>query len=94
MESARLDAAGVVVGAGPDVTHFKPGDAVYYAGAIGRPGTNAEYNLVDEQIVGRKPKSLSWTEAAALPLTSLTAWEMLFDRLESASRCLGQRKRS
>jgi NADPH2:quinone reductase len=50
------DAAGVVVGAGPDATHFKPGDEVYYSGAIGRPGTNAEYNLVDEQIVGRKPK--------------------------------------
>jgi zinc-binding alcohol dehydrogenase family protein len=86
------DAAGVVVGAGPDATHFKPGDEVYYAGAIGRPGTNAEYNLVDEQIVGRKPKSLSWTEAAALPLTSLTAWEMLFDRLRIREPVLGAAK--
>ena len=86
------DAAGVVVGAGPDATHFKPGDEVYYAGAIGRPGTNAEYNLVDEQIVGRKLKSLSWTEAAALPLTSLTAWEMLFDRLRIREPVLGAAK--
>jgi NADPH2:quinone reductase len=86
------DAAGVVVGAGSDATHFKPGDEVYYSGAIGRPGTNAEYNLVDEQIVGRKPKSLSWTEAAALPLTSLTAWEMLFDRLRIREPVLGAAK--
>ncbi|NBN64065.1 zinc-binding alcohol dehydrogenase family protein [Pannonibacter tanglangensis] len=78
------DAAGVVVATGPEVTAFKPGDAVYYAGAIHRPGTNAEYHLVDERIVGRKPKSLDFKAAAALPLTAITAWEMLFDRLDVA----------
>ncbi|MBS0529206.1 MAG: alcohol dehydrogenase catalytic domain-containing protein, partial [Proteobacteria bacterium] len=75
------DAAGVVDAVGPDVTLFKPGDEVYYAGSIQRQGTNAEYHLVDERIVGHKPKSLSFTQAAALPLTSITAWELLFDRL-------------
>jgi zinc-binding alcohol dehydrogenase family protein len=76
-----FDAAGTVVAVGPDVTLFKPGDEVYYAGAIDRPGSNAEFQIVDERIVGRKPTSLSNTEAAALPLTSITAWELLFDRL-------------
>ncbi|GLQ64266.1 zinc-binding alcohol dehydrogenase family protein [Gluconobacter cerinus] len=76
------DAAGVVVGTGPDVTDFSVGDEVFYAGAINRPGTNAEFHLVDERIVGRKPRSLNWAEAAALPLTTITAWEMLFDRLD------------
>ncbi|MCP4262124.1 MAG: zinc-binding alcohol dehydrogenase family protein [Planctomycetes bacterium] len=76
------DAAGVVEAVGPDVQDFKPGDQVFYAGSIARPGTNSEYHLVDERIVGRKPTSLSNAEAAALPLTSITAWEMLFDRLE------------
>jgi zinc-binding alcohol dehydrogenase family protein len=76
------DAAGTVVETGPDATLFKAGDQVFYAGAIGRSGTNAEYHLVDERIVGRKPVSLGWAEAAALPLTSITAWEMLFDRLD------------
>jgi NADPH2:quinone reductase len=76
------DAAGVVAAIGPDVSLFKPGDAVFYAGAIGRPGTNAEFHLVDERIVGRKPETLSWAEAAALPLTGITAWEALFDRLD------------
>lgn len=76
------DAAGVVVGTGPDVTDFSVGDEVFYAGAINRPGTNAEFHLVDERIVGRKPRSLNWAEAAALPLTAITAWEMLFDRLD------------
>jgi len=76
-----FDAAGVVEAVGPDVQDFKPGDAVYYAGSIARPGTNSEYHLVDERIVGRKPASLSDAEAAALPLTAITAWEMLFDRL-------------
>lgn len=76
------DAAGVVVAAGPDAARFKPGDAVYYAGDLSRPGTNAEYHLVDERIVGRKPESLGWAEAAALPLTAITAWEALFDRLD------------
>ncbi|MBM6593769.1 zinc-binding alcohol dehydrogenase family protein [Microvirga pudoricolor] len=76
------DAAGIVSAVGPDVTLFRPGDAVFYAGSIVRSGTNAEYHLVDERIVGRKPSSLSFPEAAALPLTAITAWEMLFDRLE------------
>ncbi len=75
------DAAGVVEAVGEAVTGFKPGDAVYYAGSIARPGTNSEYHLVDERIVGGKPESLSFAEAAALPLTAITAWEMLFDRL-------------
>jgi NADPH:quinone reductase len=76
------DAAGIVTAIGSEVTLFKPGDEVFYAGAIDRPGTNAEYHLVDERIVGIKPKKLDWAEAAALPLTAITAWEMLFDRLD------------
>jgi len=76
------DAAGVVEKAGSEVTLFKPGDAVYYAGDITRPGSNAEYQVVDERIVGRKPESLSFAEAAALPLTAITAWETLFDRMK------------
>jgi zinc-binding alcohol dehydrogenase family protein len=76
------DAAGIVTAAGPGATLFRPGDEVFYAGSIARSGTNAEYHLVDERIVGKKPASLSFAEAAALPLTSITAWEMLFDRLE------------
>ena len=75
------DAAGVVDAVGPDVTLFKPGDEVFYAGSILRQGTNSEFHLVDERIVGRKPKTLSFAQAAALPLTSITAWELLFDRL-------------
>jgi zinc-binding alcohol dehydrogenase family protein len=78
------DAAGVVDAVGADVTLFKPGDEVFYAGSITRSGTNAEFHLVDERIVGRKPKSLSFAQAAALPLTSITAWELLFDRLAVA----------
>jgi len=77
-----FDAAGIVIEAGPDAVLFRPGDAVYYAGSISRAGSNAEFQLVDERIVGRKPSSLSFAQAAALPLTSITAWEMLFDRLE------------
>jgi len=76
-----FDAAGVVEAVGPDVTLFKPGDEVFYAGSILRQGTNSEFHLVDERIVGHKPKSLSFAQAAALPLTSITAWELLFDRL-------------
>ncbi|CAN7648903.1 zinc-binding alcohol dehydrogenase family protein [Bosea sp. LjRoot90] len=76
------DAAGTVEAVGPDATLFKPGDEVFYAGAIGRSGTNAEYHLVDERIVGRRPASLSVAEAAAMPLTAITAWEALFDRLD------------
>ncbi|MEM1061060.1 MAG: zinc-binding alcohol dehydrogenase family protein, partial [Planctomycetota bacterium] len=75
------DASGVVVAVGPEVTLFAPGDEVFYAGAIDRPGTNAERHVVDERIAGRKPRSLSHADAAALPLTSITAWELLFDRL-------------
>ena len=74
------DATGIVTAAGPDVTLFKTGEEVWYAGSIIRPGTNAEFHLVDERIVGRKPKTLSFAQAAALPLTSITAWELLFDR--------------
>jgi len=74
-----FDAAGVVEAVGSEVTHFEPGDEVFYAGDIRRAGTNAELHLVDERIVGMKPSSLCMTDAAALPLTSITAWEMLFD---------------
>ena len=76
------DAAGIVAACGEGVTLFKPGDPVFYVGNVNRPGTNAQYHLVDERIVGHKPKSLSFAEAAALPLTTITAWEALFDRLE------------
>ena len=76
------DAAGVVEAVGSEVTLFNPGDEVFYAGAMDRPGTNSEFHLVDERIVGPKPISLSFAEAAALPLTSITAWEMLFDRMK------------
>ena len=75
------DAVCEVVATGEDVTLFKPGDVVYYAGDLTRPGSNAEYQLVDERIVGSKPRSLSDAEAAALPLTTITAWELLFDPL-------------
>lgn len=75
------DASGVVAAVGPGVTLFRPGDAVYYAGDITRPGSNQQFQLVDERIVGAKPQSLSFAEAAALPLTTITAYEALFDRL-------------
>jgi zinc-binding alcohol dehydrogenase family protein len=75
------DAAGVVVGKGASVTGFNVGDEVYYAGELDRPGSNAEYQAVDERLVGHKPKSIGFAEAAALPLTGITAWELLFDRL-------------
>lgn len=78
------DAAGIVVAAGPEAVLFKPGDAVYYAGALNRPGTNAEFHLVDERIAGAKPATLGFAAAAALPLTSITAWEAMFDRLHVA----------
>ncbi len=71
----------IVDAVGPDVTLFKAGDEVFYAGSIQRQGTNSEFHLVDERIVGAKPKTLSFAQAAALPLTSITAWELLFDRL-------------
>ena len=76
------DAAGTVEAVGPAVTLFKPGDAVYYAGDITRPGANSEFHLVDERIVGRKPKKLDFAQAAAMPLTSITAWEAFFDRMK------------
>lgn len=75
------DASGVIEAVGPDVTLFQPGDEVYYAGDITRSGSNAEFQLVDERITGFKPKSLSFAEAAALPLTTITAYEAFFDRL-------------
>lgn len=75
------DASGVVEAVGSDVTLFKPGDEVYYAGDITRSGSYAEFQLIDERIVGMKPQSLSHSEAAALPLTSITAYEAFFDRL-------------
>ncbi|HSI40360.1 MAG TPA: zinc-binding alcohol dehydrogenase family protein [Xanthobacteraceae bacterium] len=76
------DAAGTVEAVGAQVSGFKPGDAVYYAGSLTRPGTNAELHLVDERIAALKPASLGFAEAAALPLTAITAWEGLFDRLQ------------
>jgi zinc-binding alcohol dehydrogenase family protein len=75
------DAVGTVEAVGAAVTRFKAGDGVYYAGSLIRPGCYAEYGLVDERIAGHKPKSLDDAHAAALPLTSMTAWELLFDRL-------------
>lgn len=76
-----FDAAGVVREVGTDVSLFTPGDAVYYAGSIDRPGTNQHQHVVDERIVGRMPGSLTFADAASLPLTTITAWESLFDRL-------------
>jgi len=86
------DAAGVVDSVGPAVERFKPGDPVFYAGDITRPGSNSEYQLVDERIVGYRPRSLRVEEAAALPLVSITAYEALFDRLsiDAAGRSRGQ----
>lgn len=75
------DAVGIVETIGDQVSLFKVGDEVYYAGNITKPGSNAEYQLIDEHIVGRKPKSLTIEQAAAMPLTGLTAWEILFDRI-------------
>lgn len=76
------DAVGIVREVGPEVRLFRPGDAVWYAGAIDRSGSNAEFQRVDERIVGHRPVSLPAAEAAALPLTGITAWELLFDRLQ------------
>ena len=75
------DASGVIEAVGPDVTTFAVGDEVYYSGDITRPGCNSEFQLIDERIVGKKPQSLSHAEAAALPLTTITAYESFFDRL-------------
>lgn len=75
------DAAGIVEAIGPDVRFFRPGDRVFYAGALMRQGSNAEQQLVEETLVGHMPEGLDWGQAASLPLTAVTAWEMLFDRL-------------
>jgi NADPH:quinone reductase len=79
------DAAGTVTAVGAQAELFKPGDAVYYAGDVTRPGCNSEFHLVDERIVGRKPKTLDFAQAAAMPLTSITAWEAFFDRMKVQS---------
>lgn len=76
------DAAGIVRAIGSEVTLFAPGDEVFYAGSVDRPGCYAEFQCVDERIVGRKPKNIGFAESAAMPLTTITAWEMLFDRLK------------
>lgn len=76
------DAVGTVRAIGPEVSGFAVGDRVWYAGDITRPGSNAELQCVDERIVGHLPRSLSFAQGAALPLTAITAWEVLFDRLE------------
>ncbi len=76
------DAAGIVIATGRHVRNFKIGDKVYYAGDLNRQGTNAERHAVDERIVGHMPTSLDYAHAAALPLTAITAWEVLFDRLD------------
>lgn len=87
------DAAGVVVETGSEVSQFKPGDEIFYAGDFTRLGSNAEFQLVDERLVGRKPSSLDFAKAAGMPLTSITAWEILFDCFglkegEGAGECL------
>eukprot|EP00029_Vermamoeba_vermiformis_P011665 TRINITY_DN6480_c0_g1_i1.p1 TRINITY_DN6480_c0_g1~~TRINITY_DN6480_c0_g1_i1.p1 ORF type:complete len:336 (+),score=89.68 TRINITY_DN6480_c0_g1_i1:30-1037(+) len=80
------DGSGIVTEVGSEVKNFKVGDEVYFAGVINRNGTNAEYTAVDERIVGRKPKKLSWEEAAAIPLTILTAWEGLIEGMGATPR--------
>jgi zinc-binding alcohol dehydrogenase family protein len=84
------DATGVVKAVGSEVSLFQPGDRVFYAGAIDRAGANSELHLVDERIVGHMPNSLSFAEAAALPLTAITAWELLFERLQVAEGSVDQ----
>lgn len=88
------DAVGEVVATGEAAKQFKPGDVVYYAGDLNRQGCNAEYQLVDERIVGSKPRSLSDAEAAALPLTSITAWELLFEHLALKQQAPGSTEKS
>jgi len=88
------DAVGEVVGIGEATTQFQPGDLVFYAGDLNRQGSNAEYQLVDERLVGSKPKSLSDPEAAALPLTSITAWEILFEHLSIQQQSPDSKERS
>jgi zinc-binding alcohol dehydrogenase family protein len=88
------DAVGEVIAIGDHVSHFKPGDKVFYAGDLTRQGSNAEYQLVDERIVGHQPKSISDSESAALPLTAITAWELLFERLAIAQQAPGSQEKS
>ncbi|PVZ63455.1 zinc-binding alcohol dehydrogenase family protein [Pelagibaculum spongiae] len=88
------DAVGEVVAVGDAVSKFQPGDAVYYAGDLNRQGSNAQYQLVDERIVGNKPKSISAAEAAALPLTAITAWELLFEHLNLKQQATGAKAKS
>ncbi len=83
------DAAGIVRAVGDQVSLFKPGDRIFYAGSLTRSGTNSELHLVDERIVGHMPGSLTYVQAAALPLTSITAWELLFDRLGITAQTTG-----
>ena len=75
------DACGTITQIGAEVTDYKVGDEVFYAGDLSRPGTNSEFHAVDERIIGKKPQSLDYEEAAAIPLTAITAWELLFDCL-------------
>src|SRR5829696_979495 len=84
-----FDAAGVVLEAGPQASGFRAGDEVFYAGSVARPGSYATLQLVDERIVGRKPRSLDFAAAAAVPLTAITAWEALFDRLRLTADSAG-----
>ncbi|MET0616422.1 MAG: zinc-binding alcohol dehydrogenase family protein [Luteibacter sp.] len=84
------DVAGTVVATGDEVTRFKVGDAVWYAGELERPGANSQRHVVDERLVGRKPSTLSMAEAAALPLTAVTAWELMFDRMGIAHDAQGR----
>lgn len=88
------DAVGEVIATGEAVSQFKPGDQVYYAGDLNRQGSNAEYQLVDQRLVGHKPKSLSDADAAALPLTTITAWEMLFEHLAIEKVAVGSGEKS
>lgn len=84
-----FDAAGTVVAVGAEVSSYSPGDEVWYAGAVNRPGSNQQFQAVDERLVGRRPRTVSFADAASLPLTSVTAWECLFDRLELTAASSG-----
>lgn len=84
------DASGVVLSVGKNVNVFKEGDEVWYAGDVGRPGSNSTHQLIDHRLLSLKPKTLSWAEAAAMPLTSITAWEGLFERLNIQSAAEGK----
>ncbi|GAF21834.1 MULTISPECIES: zinc-binding alcohol dehydrogenase family protein [Shouchella] len=85
-----FDGAGIVKAVGDQCTLFQAGDEVYYAGDVTRNGSNAEYQVVDERLVGKKPKSLSFAEAAAMPLTAITAWESLYDRMKVTEKDRGK----